>query len=243
MESSFSRSWFLSAAEVNAQGELSLPLLTQKIIDVATGHANSLGIGNPSMASLGCGWVLSRLAVEMEEYPQVNQTYSITTWVETWNRRFSVRNFTVNDASGNVIGHATSVWMVLNYRTRENAGLSHLSLAPDMISGAAVPIARPGRHAVTEAAQTDRTYTFRYCDLDFYRHVNTVRYIDLLLNTFTLECMDTHRVSRLDIAFMHEGHYGQTVRILKEEKGDSVVFALEGEAAPLLSAAVTLSRR
>lgn len=55
----FSRSFFLSAGEVNAEGEMSLPLLVSKIIDIATAHANSLGIGNPSMAAMNRGWVLS----------------------------------------------------------------------------------------------------------------------------------------------------------------------------------------
>lgn len=55
MSSVFSQSFFLSAGEANAEQEISLALLTSKIIDIATAHANSLGIGNPSMEALGCG--------------------------------------------------------------------------------------------------------------------------------------------------------------------------------------------
>lgn len=250
----FEQTFFLSAGETNAEQEIALPLLTSKIIDIATAHANSLGIGNPSMESLGCGWVLSRIAIEMERYPRVNETYRLSTWIESWNRHFSVRNFRIADAEGNPLGHATSVWMVLNTVTRENAGLSHLSLAPDMITGEACPMARPGRHAVIVpedfegecAASTLRAtapaveYTFKYGDLDFYRHVNTVRYVNLLLNRFTLEEMDSTQVARLEMAFMREGRYGETVRLLRSDDGLHTSFALSDASTgtALLSAAL-----
>lgn len=245
MKNKFRQTWFLAAGEVNAQGEMSVPLLTSRLIDVATYHANSLGIGNPSMAALGCGWVLSRIAIEMTRYPRVNETYCIETWVEEWNRHFSTRNFRISDADGNAIGHATSVWMVLNYNTRENAGLGHLSLAPDMIAGVTVPVERPARHHVDNPT-AERLYTFKYCDLDFYRHVNTVRYVDLLLNSFTLEEMDRLLVARLDISFMHEGIYGDTVKVKMERHGDGRnEFMLEEtkEKKQLITAGIKLTPR
>lgn len=228
----FKQNFFLSAGETNAEQELSLPLLTSKIIDIATAHANSLGIGNPSMQSLGCGWVLSRIAIEMFRYPSVNQFYSLTTWVESWNRHFSVRNFMISDQNGEPIGYASSVWMVLNMNTRENYGLSHLSIPADIISDHPCPIAKFGRHpnilvdsevdvlprGVVKATIPPVEYTFNYCDIDFYRHVNTVRYVSLLLNTFTLEEMDQTQIERLEMAFMHESHYGERVTLLRADQ-------------------------
>lgn len=190
----------------------------------------------------------------MERYPRVNETYRLSTWVESWNRHFSVRNFMVADAAGEPIGYATSVWMVLDTRTRENAGLSHLSLAPDMITGRTCPIARPGKHAVIVPEEYDGEiakgvsratapalqYTFCYGDLDFYRHVNTVRYVNLLLNRFTLEEMDSTQVARLEMAFMREGRYGETVRLLRSDDGVHTSFALSDAdtGTALLSAAL-----
>lgn len=236
----FKQTFFLSAGETNAEREISLALLTSKIIDIATAHANSLGIGNPSMESMGCGWVLSRIAIEMQRYPRVNETYSLSTWVESWNRHFSVRNFCISDAEGNPLGYASSVWMVLNMETRENAGLGHLSLAPDMICGETVPIAKPGRHPALKEDAPARRYEFQYGDLDFYRHVNTVRYVTMLLNQFTLEEMDTTQVERLELAFMREGRYGEAVELRREDDGFQTIFSLAvaDGGVSLLSAAL-----
>ncbi|MBD5194582.1 MAG: hypothetical protein HDS87_02500 [Bacteroidales bacterium] len=244
MKSVYSQSFFLSAGESNAEREMSLPLLTSKIIDIATAHANSLGIGNPVMDHLGCGWVLSRIAIEMERYPRVNETYTLSTWVESWNRHFSVRNFRVDGEDGKPIGYATSVWMVLDMATRSNAGLSHLSLSDEMIDGTRCPIDRISKHTAIvpmnfsgelprgaiRATAPGVNHVFGYCDLDFYRHVNTVRYVSLLMNMFTLEEMDRSFVRRLELSFLREARYGETVRLLRVDDDLHTSFALSDAA-------------
>lgn len=226
----FSQSFFLSAGEVNAEGEMALPLLVSKIIDIATAHANSLGIGNPSMAAMHRGWVLSRLALEMERYPLVNCHYTLTTWVEMWTRHFSERIIMVSDEEGRPYGYCRTVWMVLDYETRESVGLSHLSLPAAAVIPDECPIPRQGRHfqilspdaedlpkGAVRANASAVSHTFLYTDLDYYRHVNTVRYVSLLLNRFTLRDFDETMVRRLELAFLHEATYGQTVTILRHD--------------------------
>ena len=239
MNREFCERFFVSAGDTDAEGRMSLPLLTSKIIDVATAHANSLGIGNPSMVHLHRGWVLSRLAIELKEYPRVNGEYQLTTWVETWNRRFSERCFELSDAEGRPMGYARSIWMVLDTETHESCDLTHLSLSEEMVSDRDCPIAHQGRHHTIveqdaeevprgglKATAPVQEYRFQYCDLDFYRHVNTVRYVQMLLNRFTLEEFDRMEVARMELTFMHECHYGQRIRILRADEEDQTSFAL-----------------
>ncbi|MDE7350705.1 MAG: acyl-[acyl-carrier-protein] thioesterase [Muribaculaceae bacterium] len=215
-ETIIKRKYYLSAAECNAQQEMSLPLLAQKLIDVATEHANILEIGNPSMPSSDMGWVLSRLTVEMDRYPRENTDYSITTWVEDWNRHFSRRAFSISDAEGNILGYARSIWMVLNTSDRSNAGLSGLNFNPEWISDIECPIPMQEKHVRIEPDGQEPVYRFKYCDIDFYRHVNTVRYIDLLLNQFEMQTYDENIVNRLELSFLHEASYGMEIRIMKQ---------------------------
>ena len=97
-EKIFSREFFLPASEVNAQREMPLSRLVTTIIDVATGHANLLGIGFDRMIREGISWVLSRLTIDISEMPSVNRSYRMDTWVESVSRLFSERDFEMNDA-------------------------------------------------------------------------------------------------------------------------------------------------
>lgn len=237
----FSEKYFLSAGEANAQQELSYTTLTSKLIDIATAHANSLGIGNPAMEKLHAGWVLSRLTIEMESFPMVNESYIIETWVENWNRHFSQRAFRIADSDGNSLGYARSIWMVIDTLTHTNAGLSHLSLPDGIIPSLPCPVAKQRSHVpiVAEdaagnsipanalpASEPAAFHTFAYSDLDSYRHVNTVRYVETLLNQFPLERYDNFRLRRLELSFLHEGEYGMTVKILRHDFDDRPSSAL-----------------
>ena len=215
-ETTITRTYYLSTAECNAQQEMSLPMLTQKLIDVATEHANILGIGNPDMPNPDMGWVLSRLTIEMTSYPHENANYTIMTWVEDWNRHFSRRAFSISDADGNILGYARSIWMVLNTSDRSNAGLSGLNFNPDWISDIECPIPMQEKHVRIEPDGNESVYRFKYCDIDFYRHVNTVRYIDLLLNQFDMQTYDENIVNRLELSFLHEASYGMEIRVMKQ---------------------------
>lgn len=247
----YSQSFFLSAGETDAEQELSLPLLTQKIIDIATAHANSLGIGNPSMEQLHAGWVLSRVTIEMQKYPRVNDNYTLSTWIESFNRHFSMRCFRIDDATGNAMGFVRTVWMVISTDTHENIGLKHLSIPDGFELDGKCPIKPQGRHRVIvessiEAKPTElqanfpiKNHTFLYTDLDAYRHVNTVRYMSLLLNQFSLEEFDRSYIERVELSFLHEAHYGLPVELLRHDYDnlDSAFFLRdEAEKKPILYA-------
>lgn len=253
MENEYSETFFLSAGEVNAEQELSLMVLTAKIIDVATAHANRLGIGNATMTSFNGGWVLSRLSVELEDYPRVNDTYTLTTWVESWNRHFSERAFLISGSDGHVYGYARTVWMVIDTVTRAGVSLDRLPFDMSMAGTRECPMSRQARHRLPAPDEVaPRRYTFKYCDLDSYRHVNTVRYLVLLLNSFTLEDFDAAQVSRFELSFMREARYGMSVDILRADEGESSAGVPERTSLalvdcdgglPLLSARFCFRRR
>lgn len=229
----YKETYFLSAGECNAEHELSLPVLTTKLIDIATAHANSLGIGNPSMESMNGGWVLSRLTIDMDSYPLVNDNYCISTWVVSFNRHFSERAFCISSENGEVFGYVRSIWMVIDIAKHTNLGLAHLSLPEEIIVGNVPPIPKQAKHldivsteeselpkGAIPATHTPFEYRFKYCDLDFYRHVNTVRYVTLLLNRFSLEEHDRCFVKRLELSFMHEARYGMETILMRNDSSE-----------------------
>ena len=117
------------------------------------------------------------------------------------------------DKDGVVIGGVRTIWMVINYATREGVDISKLSYISNNISDRKSSVAPQGRlHMVTEATKST-SYTFKYTDCDINRHVNTVKYLELLMNQFPLEKYDKQLVRRLEIAFMHETRCGDTVEV------------------------------
>lgn len=229
MEPYIEKTYFLSASDANAEGELSMTSLTSNIIDIATDHANSLGIGNPSMIDINAGWILSRLTIDLDITPKVNSHYKLKTWIEDFNRHFSARCFSIISEEGEIYGYCRTIWLVIDALSHKNLGLSHFNLPPELILGESAPIERQEKHfPIYEGEEINGSkailsthrafeYTFKYCDLDFYRHVNTVRYVTMLLNQFSLKEHDETRIRRIELSFLHEASFGMTTRLLRSD--------------------------
>ena len=51
------------------------------------------------------------------------------------------------------------------------------------------------------------TYRFAYCDIDFNGHVNTLRYLEHLMNQFSMQHYNDYFIHRMEIAFVKETYY------------------------------------
>ena len=244
MEQIFAESYFVSAGDSGPEGELSLTVLISRIIETATFHANSLHIGNPDMKDLDGGWVLGRLTIQMEKYPPVNTEFTLSTWIEGWNRMFSTRCFEIKGKDGYIYGYARTVWMVINLMTHENLGLSHLSLPEGMTANRECPIPVQGKHRIPDSAPV-ASYVFKYSDLDFYRHVNTLKWTEILLDRYTLHDFDENFIHRFEISFMKEGRYGMKTEIRAHKTDDSgtTEWAISCNGNALVHSRITLRHR
>lgn len=237
MDPYIEKEYFLSASDANAEGLLSWTTLTANIIDIATDHANSLNIGNPSMEDINAGWILSRITIDLQESPKVNSHYVLKTWIEDFNRHYSARCFRISSPEGKIYGYCRTIWLVIDAETHKNLGLSHFNMPTELILGESAPIPMQQKHVPIVRKEEKGTgkfiistqkpflYTFKYCDLDFYRHVNTVRYVTLLLNQFTLKEHDETRVKRIELSFLHEASYGMDTELLRADSLDDPLLS------------------
>ena len=202
----YKQSFYLSAGECNPQAEMPLTLLMSRIIEVATNHANTWGVGYARLIEDNQGWVLSRVTIEMTRYPRVDEFYTLTTWIEDYNRHFSQRNMEIADNDGNVIGYARTIWVVISLSTRESVDISKLSYINENVSGKLCPIEPMSRLKPFEPTRIEN-HRFRYSDIDFNGHVNTVRYIEHLVNQFPMQHHADNMVKRMELAFVKEAYY------------------------------------
>lgn len=230
------RTFRLSAAQCNPQRELAPAHLVQYLIETATAHADSLGFGFSRLQELSIIWVLSRITLDIDRLPQVFETFSITTWVESYNRHFSERNFEISDAEGHAIGHAHTTWMAIDIATRRPGDLSALHDISLHICERPCPVDKGA--ALRRPAEPDHIteYTFQVSDLDCNRHVTSARYVELALDRMSLEVYDRCRLTRLEIAYRQEARFGQTAKIesATTEGLTTAAITVDGQVACLV---------
>lgn len=209
----YTHTYHLTAAQCNAQRELAPAMLVQHIIEVATEHADALGVGFKNLAANGTLWVLSRIAFEVKRYPRLFEDYSLSTWVEAYNRHFSERNFEIRGAGGEVIGYARTIWVSIDMRTRRPANLDGFDFLRQVVSDKECPIEKQGKIHTIDPPQMCHPYTFQVSDIDVNRHVNSSRYVELIFNQMDLETYDRYYVSRFEIEYRREAHFADDVEV------------------------------
>ena len=103
-------------------GRLTMGVLGNHLLNCAGFHASNRGFGIATLNEDNYTWVLSRIAIELDEMPYQYEDFTIWTWENVY-RLFTDRNFALLDKDGKKIGYARSVWAMINLNTRKPADL------------------------------------------------------------------------------------------------------------------------
>ena len=133
-------------------------------------------------------------------------------------RLFTDRNFAILDKEGKAVGYARSVWAMISMETRKPADLLtlHGGGITDYVCDKECPISKPGRIKVAEKAPVSE-YRARYSDIDINGHVNSIKYIEHILDLFPIELFEKRRIKRFEMAYVAESYYGDTLSFYREE--------------------------
>ena len=207
---------------VDFTGRLTMGVLGNHLLNCAGFHASERGFGIAEINENHYTWVLSRLAIELEDMPRQYEDFSINTWIENVYRLFTDRNFELQDKNGKTIGYARSVWAMISMETRKPADLIslHGNNLGQYVSDRECPIDKPGRIKVSVDAPVEE-YQTRYSDIDINGHVNSIKYIEHILDLFPMDTFKEKQVKRFEMAYVAESNYGDVLSFYLEEKNEN----------------------
>lgn len=190
------------------------------MLNAADFHSNERGIGVTYLNTIKKTWVISRLAIELNRMPKSYEDFYLETWTDRILRFFSSRNYAITDNDNNVYGYAKSIWAMINTETRQPVDL--LQVRDSIITKYVeadynCPIDKPSRVIMSDKAKYICTIDTHYSDLDLNGHVNSIRYIDHVLDLFNLDWHRSHTIKRFEIAYVVESHYGDKLNFYSED--------------------------
>ena len=189
-----------------------IPSLGSAILNTAGVDAHGKGFGVDALNADNHSWVLSRMAVEFDSQPTQYTDYTIATWINEYGRVLSTRNFTLTDAAGTEFGRAVTQWAMIDLKPRKIREVNP---------------AQTVEHKVV------------YSDIDFNRHVNTMRYIEMMIDMLPVELLMQETPVRFDIHFLRECRYGQTLSVGYEQRGRTALFEIRSdEGTPAVRASI-----
>ena len=104
-------------SEANSKSELTYHALLNYLQDSSTFHSEELGESGAELFKKNMAWVLSFWQVCLEQMPKLGEDISVKTWPYQTKGLFGLRNFCMENAKGETIVKANSIWVLIDPRT------------------------------------------------------------------------------------------------------------------------------
>ncbi len=200
--------------------ELFVSHLGNHLLNAADYHSQDRGFGMSYLNKENKTWVLSRLAIEMDEMPRQYDRFYVETWIENALRFFTNRSFRiVGEDNKTVYGYGRSIWAMIDTETRQPCNLMDIhdgSLVEWVETEKVNPMDKLSRVKMDNQAQLVRTLETGYSDVDINGHINSVKYIEHVLDLWDLKWYRQYRIKRFDVAYVAEAHQGDLLSFYME---------------------------
>ena len=183
--------------------------LGNNLLNAADFHSNDRGYGVNYLNSVNKTWVLSRLSVELDKIPAIYEDFVVETWIDSVMRYFTNRNFKITNKDGYVYGYGKSIWAMIDTTTRQPVDIlktSNETISEYLEADYANPIKKSSRVKLDDDLKLQQSILTTYSDIDINGHVNSIKYIEHILDLFPIEYYKKYRIKKFDIAYIMESH-------------------------------------
>lgn len=213
-------SFAVRSYEVDAWNDLAVPALWGYLQEIAGLHADRMGYGVEDLWRAGYTWVLARQRLEITARARYGEVVEIETWPSGLARLAAFREFVVR-RDGAEIARATSVWYVLDARSRRPV---------DPLEALDPRFPRPpASHVLSLSAErlppppppeSERPFAVRFADIDVNWHVNNVSYVQWVLEAVPHETWHERWPAVIEAQYLAECDWGGRVLSRAARAGD-----------------------
>lgn len=220
-------SFMIDAYLTDFRGKATLPMIGGFMLQAATKHAEERCFGYSVMTSQGKVWVLSRMAIEIFDYPKNDTAMKVYTWITEVNKLFTERCFAFKNSNGKIIGYAKSVWAAIDMNTRRPTNILEINGLSEYIYKENVcPIEGFKKVPPLKDSFPAGNFVIKYSDVDINKHLNSMKYIEHFIDIFDITMFKEKEIGRFEINYITEAHYGTTIEIINKEHPENI-FSLE----------------
>ena len=168
----------------DANDNLSFKSVLNIFQDVASLHAEFLGVGYAAMLQKNLYWVLSRIKIDILKMPVPNQTVVLETWPHEKGRIDFDRDIKILSESGETLIIGTSKWCVIDTVRRMLQRTDNVNYISE--SGFCQEKNyqdKFGKIVVPDGDKQEKfVHTVKFSDLDHNKHMNNTNYATLAQN-------------------------------------------------------------
>ncbi|XP_062109450.1 palmitoyl-acyl carrier protein thioesterase, chloroplastic-like [Humulus lupulus] len=155
-------------------------------------------------------WVVSRMQVQIDQYPIWGEIVEIDTWVGASGKNGMQRDWLIrSQATGHILARGTSTWVMMNRKTRRLSKMPEEvrdEISPWFIEKKAIK-----EDVIEKIVKLDDKAKYmntnlkpKRSDLDMNHHVNNVKYVRWMLEAIPDAILESHQLSEITLEYRKE---------------------------------------
>ena len=215
MEAQLSRELTILPSLCDAGLKLSVPDLFAQFMDIATLHAEQLGVGANALVSKGISWITVKTKVHILRRPRLMETVTFSTRPLVPEKVRAIREYRL-EKDGELLAEGKTEWAVIDLSTGRPMlmeGIFDASLELAAESAYPEPFARI-RPDFTEGERLG-TWRVRSTDVDFLGHMNNIAYLRAVFGILPSKELKTMPQSGVEIIFRAPCFEGEELTLVR----------------------------
>lgn len=164
--------------EIDQKGSATLPQIANYFQEAAGKNAKDLNFDIEDLQKNNATWVLYRMHIKMEGFPERWQPVTVNTWPSSGDGIRAFRDYELMDSTGNILGVGVSQWMVLNMNNRRPVRIPREIMEMGLgVEEHKLPVDKEPFGEFNKPDFETQVVVGLH-DLDMNQHVNNVKYIE-----------------------------------------------------------------
>ncbi len=200
----------IKSSQCDHTGRLGLAQCFDVFMDLATRHADELGIGRRRLNAEGLAWVVTKTIVKVSRMPEMSEIVTLSTWPAHPSKVHCERFYTIT--TGNeLLACGKTEWINMDLSTGRLSPPGKL-FTPDTEFCEDVPVPE-SFDRITGQFPEEAVYTHkvRTTDIDVNGHVNNTKYIYALLDSFTTKELDEKPIKAAEVLYKAQAREGDVL--------------------------------
>jgi medium-chain acyl-[acyl-carrier-protein] hydrolase len=184
--------------------------------EASTNQGNQLGLGGDYLKANNLAWFLVKYVIRFNDYPRYQDEVTVTTRATGMDKFCATRRFTIEDANGAERVIADTQWLLIN---RDTEKMERIDEHSEMDAYACFEKGQPIFKKIGRINQIglEKSFSVRFLDIDFNKHVNHVKYLAWAIEVLPLEVVKTKQLSEAKMVYKAQCFYGDQIRALGQQ--------------------------
>ncbi len=166
-------------SEVDFERNMTFGALLNYFQDCCSFQSEDLGVGIDFLQEIKAAWMLVSWQVVVKRCPVFGERIRICTWPYDFGGFYGYRNFTMEDARGEVLAYANSVWVFLDLESKKPKKIDEMFLEAYRMEPRFEMEYAGRKLRVPAESKKETEFAVHPSQIDTNRHVNNEQYIEM----------------------------------------------------------------